>query len=107
MLAHEAAHLADLPDVDDDPRDADDVVALVRELADEARTGREIEQRRWRGDVVLDEHDAPRTVEHPQRERALLAGHLVLVQLHRVDRPAAELVVLRVGPEYRGEEDRA
>ncbi len=105
VLAHEAAHLADLADVDDDSRDADDVVAAAGELARRSAHGWEVEQRRWRGDVVLDELDAPRPVEHPKRERALFAGHLVLVPLHRVDGPAAELVVLGVRPEYRREED--
>ena len=38
---------------------------------------------------------------HPQRERPLRARHLVVIQLERVDRPAAELVVSREGTEDR------
>ena len=101
VLAHQPAHLAHLPHVDDDAGDADHVVLPAGQLADEARPGREVEQRRRRRDVVLDELDAPRSVEHAERERPLLAGHLVLVQLHRVDGPAAVLIVDRVGPEDR------
>ena len=35
-------------------------------------------------------------MEHAQGERSLLARHLVVVQLHRVDLPAAEFIVLSV-----------
>ena len=49
--------------------------------------------------------NAPRAVEHAQGERALLARHLVVVQLHRVDGAAAELIVLRVGTEDGSEQD--
>ena len=49
--------------------------------------------------LILQPHSlspvAPRAVRHPQRERSLRARHLVVVQLHRVDRAAAELVVPR------------
>ena len=75
------------------------------QFLDEALAGGEVEHRAGRGDVVLDEDDAPRPVEHAQRERALLARHLVVVELHRVDRPAAELVVLGVGTEHGREQD--
>src|SRR5436190_1724188 len=48
---------------------------------------------------------SPRTVEHAQRERPLLTGHLVVIQLHRVDLAAAVLIVLRVGSEHRAQQD--
>jgi hypothetical protein len=51
-----------------------------------------------------DQEDPPGAVEHPERERPLLARHLVVIQLHRVDRPAPELVVLGEGAEDGGEE---
>src|SRR5579863_1267392 len=38
-------------------------------------------------------------MEHAQRKTALRAGHLIVIQLHRIDGTAAELVVLRVRPE--------
>ena len=56
-------------------------------------------------DVRLDQHQAPTAMEHPQRERPLRPRDLVVVQLHRVHRPAAVLVVLAVGAEDAGQED--
>ena len=44
-------------------------------------------------------------MEHAQREGALRAGYLIVVQLHGVDGAAAEAVVLRVGAEDGGEQD--
>jgi len=44
-------------------------------------------------------------VKHAQRKRPLLAGHLVVVQLHGVDLAAAEFIVLSVGPEYRRQQN--
>ena len=63
------------------------------------------EQRAGGLDVRLDEHQAPTAMEHPQRERALRPRHLVVVQLHRVHRPAAVLVVLGVRAEDAGQEN--
>ena len=39
-------------------------------------------------------------MEHPQREWSLNSGHLVVIQLHGIDAPAAELVVLSIGTKY-------
>src|SRR5581483_6592277 len=56
-------------------------------------------------DVVLDHRDPPGTVEHPERKCPLSARHLVVIQLHGIDRPAAKLIILRVGAENRGQQD--
>ena len=63
----------------------------------------EIEQRAGRGDVALDHHQSPGAVEHAQREAALRARDLVVIQLHGIDGAAAEFVVLRVGAEDRAQ----
>ena len=44
-------------------------------------------------------------MEHPQRERSLCPGYLVVIQLHRVHRPAAIVVVLGVRAEHAGKQD--
>src|SRR5450432_333791 len=44
-------------------------------------------------------------MKHAQRETALRARDLVVIQLHRVDGAAAELVVLRVWPEDRTQQN--
>jgi hypothetical protein len=44
-------------------------------------------------------------MEHAQREAALRAGDLVVIELHGIDGPAAEFVVLRIGPEDRTQQD--
>src|SRR5262249_53938202 len=58
-----------------------------------------------RRNVGLDQHDAPGPVEHAQREAALRAGYLVVIKLHRVDGAAAELIVLRVRPKDRSQQN--
>ena len=85
VLPDEPAHLPDLADVDDDADEADDVVVVRRQLLDEALARRKVEQRARRRDVALNQHEAPGPVEHAQRERPLLARHLVVVQLDRID----------------------
>ena len=67
--------------------------------------GGEIQHRARRGDVLLDHHDAPGAVETAQRECTLAARHLVVIELHRVDRAAAESIVLRVRSEHGREQD--
>src|ERR1035441_1404730 len=104
-LAHHAAHLAGLADVDDDRGDADDVVVVGGEFAGKGLAGREVEDRAGGGDVPLDHEDAPGTVEAAQGERTLAARYLVVVQLHRVDGAAAVGIVLRVRAEGGGEQD--
>ena len=95
-----------LADVHDDGGDADDVVLVARSVrfANASRVGKSstVDGRR---DVLLDHHDAPRAMEHAQRKAPLGAGHLVVVQLHRVDRAAAELVVLRIRPKNGGQQN--
>ena len=99
VLPDQLAHPPDLQHVRRDAADAHDVVPAVADLLDEAVQGGEVQQRAGGRDVRLDEHQAPGAMEHPQRKRPLHPGHLVVVQLHRVDRPAAVLVVLGVRAE--------
>ena len=61
--------------------------------------------RAGRRDVLLQEHQAPRAVEHAQRKRPLLASDLVVVQLRRIDRPRSKLVVHGEWLEDRGQKN--
>ena len=54
---------------------------------------------------VVKRDQPPGTMVHPQRESPLHAGHLVVVELHRIDRPTPILVVPSVGTEYAREQD--
>src|SRR5450755_3264534 len=100
VLTHEAAHLAHLADVRDDAGNPDDVVMISLQLFDEPFARGEVEQRRWDGYVLLDQHDAPGAVVHAQRKRPLRPRHLVVIELERVDRSAAELIVARERAEH-------
>jgi hypothetical protein len=53
----------------------------------------------------LNQHDAPRAMEHAQQEAALRAGDLVVIELHGINGPAAKFVVLRIGAEDRAQQD--
>jgi len=44
-------------------------------------------------------------MKHPDRESTLDAGHLILIEFHRIDFSAAVLVIAGVGPEYAGQQD--
>jgi len=44
-------------------------------------------------------------MEHAQREAALRAGDLVVIELHRIDGPAAKFVVLRIRTEDRTQQN--
>ena len=103
--AHHAAHFPHLAEVDNDRGDAHDVVTARGQFPLEDLACRKVEHRARGGDVPLDHHQAPGAVKHPQGERALLARHLVVVQLHGVDTAAAELVVLRVGSKHGRKQD--
>ena len=103
--SHHPAHLGHLADVHDNRSDPHDVVRMRGELRFERLARGEVQDRGGRADILLDHQDAPRAVEHPQREWPLFARHLIVVQLHRVDLAAAEFVVLRVGAEDGTEED--
>ena len=94
-----------LPDVHDDRRDADDVVVVRGQFPGEGLACRKVQHRAGCGDVPLNHEDAPGTVEAAQRERALAARHLVVIQLHRVDGAAAVSVILCVRAEDGGEQD--
>src|ERR1039458_4727434 len=43
-------------------------------------------------------------MEHAQREAALRARDLVVIELHGIDGSASELIVLRIRPEDRGQQ---
>jgi hypothetical protein len=104
MLSHESAHLTHLPDVHDDPGNADDVVVMTGDLTNETLARGEVEHRAWRADVVLDQHQSPTAMKHAERERTLLACDLVVIELGRVDRTRSELVVSRERLEDRCQE---
>ena len=73
--------------------------AVLPQFADEGFPVREVEDRRRGREVLLNQHDSPRPVEHPQGERALGPCDLVVVELHGIDSAAAKFVVLGVRPE--------
>jgi hypothetical protein len=94
-----------LPTFHDDAGQADNVVLVRRQFADEALTRGKVEDGARSRDVLLEKHQAPAAVEHAQGERPLLARDLVVIELHRIDAAAAVLIVLREGFEYRGEKN--
>src|SRR5438128_1261464 len=63
-LADHSAHLPHLAYVDDDRRDPHDVILVSGELQLEILPAGEIEHGAGRRDILLDHHDAPRTVKH-------------------------------------------
>src|SRR6185437_12679423 len=75
------------------------------ELAREFAARGKVEQGAGRGDVLLNHHNAPGTVEHTQGERALLTRDLVVVELHRIDGAAAEFIILGVGAKNGGQKN--
>ena len=102
---YHAAHLAHLAHIHNDRRNSHDVVGVGLELARKILACREIEHRRRRRNILLDHHDPPRPVKHPQREPTLRPRHLVVVKLHRVDGPAAKLIILRIRPKHRRQQN--
>ena len=104
VAAHQFAHLPHFQLVGDDRRDPDNVVGVPAQLLDETVERRKVEHGAGGLDVRLDQHQSPAAVEHPQGERTLRARDLVVIQLHRVHHPRAELVVLRVGAEHAAEQ---
>jgi hypothetical protein len=104
-LADHAAHFTHFGDVHDDRGDSDDVVWMRGDLALEIVSSREIKNGAGRGNIRLDQHNAPGAMEHAQRKAALRACDLIVIELHRVDGAAAELVVSRVRAENRTQQD--
>ena len=102
---HHPAHLPRLAHVHDDRRDADNVVVVCGEFLCEGLACREIQHRAGRVDVPLDHQDAPGTMETAQRERALPARDLIMIELHRIDGAASVSVILRIRAEDGGKED--
>ncbi len=98
------AHLPHLRHVYDDRGDPDNVVLVRLQFAREVVSRRKVQHRTRRGYVGLDQHDSPRTMKHSQGKAALGARHLIVIKLHRIDGAAAELIVLRVGPENRAQQ---
>ena len=103
-LPHHPAHFPDLADVDDDAGDPDDVVVVLGQFAGKAVARGKIQHRARRGNICLNHHDAPRAVKHPRRKAALRSRNLIVEQLHRIDGPASEFVILRVGAKDRAEQ---
>src|SRR5512142_2490918 len=89
-LAYALAHLTHLADVGDDRRNAADVILMLAEFVLKLLERGEVEYRAGRRDIALDHHDAPGAVEHAQRETALRARDLVVIELHGVDGARAE-----------------
>jgi hypothetical protein len=104
-LARHAAHLAHFGDVHNNPGNADHVELIIFQLAREVIAHGEVQHGTGRRNVRLDHHDAPRAMEHAQRETALRARHLIVIEFHRVDGAAAELIVLCVWSEDRAEQN--
>ena len=98
MPAHQFAHPDDLADIRNDGADADDIVGIVRDFLDKAVLGRKIQQGARGIDIGLDQHQPEAAMKHAKGKCTLNAGHLILIKLHRVDFPAAECVVLGIGP---------
>ena len=103
MRADQLAHLLHLPEVRYDGADPDHIVAVSGNLLDKAIQRGEIQQRAGGVEIGLNQHDAPGAVEHPKGKGPLHPGHLVVIQLHRIDRPTAVLIVLGIGPEHAGQ----
>ena len=101
---HHSAHLAYLANVNNDRRDSDDIVMVGPQFGGKCLMRGEVQHGGWCRDVLLDHQDAPRAVEHSERERSLLARHLIVVQLHGIDAPAAEFIVLRIRTEDAGQQ---
>jgi hypothetical protein len=89
-----AAHLAHLGHVHHDSREADHVVMLRLQLAGKVFPRGKVEHGAGRGNIRLDHHDAPGAMKHAQRKAALNARDLIVIELHRIDGAAAELVGL-------------
>jgi len=104
-LADHAAHFTHFGDVHDDRGDSDDVVCMRGDLTLEIVSSREIKNGAGRGNIRLDQHNAPGAMEHAQRKAALRACDLIVIELHRIDGAAAELVVSRVRAENRTQPD--
>src|SRR5947209_1170843 len=101
-FADDPAHLADLTHIHDDRRDAHDVVVVLAQFAGERLTCGEVENAARSRNVRLNHHDSPGAMKHPQRETALGARDLVVIELHWVDGAAAEFVILRIGTKDGG-----
>ena len=104
-LPDHAAHFLHLANVHHNAGNADHVVMLRGQFFLKVRVRWEVEHGGGSADVFLDKHDAPGAVEHAQRVRSLFAGDLVMVQLHRIDAAATELVILRIWTEDTGEQN--
>ena len=104
VLTDEFAHLFHLEHVHQDTADADDVVLILTNLLDEAIQVGEIQQRTAGFQVRLDQHQSPTAMKNAQRERPLLTGDLIVIQLHRVDDATAVFVVLGIRSKHAAEQ---
>src|SRR5208282_4448307 len=101
QFPYHAAHLPHLANIHDDRRDPDDVVVVLGQFTGKGLAVGKIEHTARRRNIFLNHHNAPGAMEHAQREAALGARDLVVIELHRIDGAAAKFVVLRIRPEDR------
>jgi hypothetical protein len=81
------------------------VLEMRGDLALEIFSSGEIKNGAGRGNIRVDQHDAPGPMEHPEGEAALRAGDLIVIKLHRVNGATAELVVSGVRAEDRTQQN--
>ena len=100
MLSDQPTHPPYLEKIGNDGADPNHIVLSGLDLLDEPTLRGKVQERARSLQVHLDEHESPGSVEGAQREGVLHSRHLVVIQLHRVEQPAAVLIVLSIGAEY-------
>jgi hypothetical protein len=105
IITYEPANLLHFFEVWLNRTDSDDIVGSLSELLDETIQGRVIDQGTRNCDVRLDQHQSAATMEHPKGEDTLNSRHLIMVQFHGVDHPAAVLIVLCIRSKDACQED--
>jgi hypothetical protein len=105
IITYERAYFLDFFEVWLNRTDSNDIVGFLSEFLDETIQGRVIEQGTGSRDVRLDQHQSAAMMEHPKGEDTLNSRHLIMVQFHGVDHPAAVLIVHGIWPKYTCQED--
>jgi hypothetical protein len=98
-------HHLDLPDIEKNPADADDIIGMIPDFLDESFKIRKIEKCTGCFEVGLDHYETEGAMKHAKRETSLSARHLILIQFHRVDFTAAVFILLSVRPENASQQD--